>query len=189
LRHSWSFNAVYRLRDFSSGGLSAALLNGWWLSGILKVHSGYPFSPGLSTNRSRSKTLGAASDFPDFAPGRTTEDIILGGPDRYFDPTGFAIQPAGFLGNVGRNILEGPGFASLDFTLAKDTPLGFLGESGNLEFRAEFFNILNRANFAVPSRGVYAGTADVQAPLATAGRITSTVGTSRQVQLALKILF
>lgn len=65
----------------------------------------------------------------------------------------------------------------------------FLGESGKLEFRAEFFNLLNRVNFASPNRTVYAGTADVQEPLPAAGQITGTVGTSRQVQLALKILF
>jgi len=105
------------------------------------------------------------------------------------DPCAFAIPAAGFLGTAGRNILRTPGFANLDFSLAKDTPLGFLGEGGKLEFRAEFFNILNRVNFAVPNRTVFAASADVQAPLATAGQITSTVGTSRQIQLALKILF
>ena len=105
------------------------------------------------------------------------------------DPCAFAIPAAGFLGTSGRNILRTPGFANLDFSLAKDTALGFLGESGKLEFRAEFFNILNRVNFAVPNRTVFAASADVQAPLATAGQITSTVGTSRQIQLALKILF
>ena len=105
------------------------------------------------------------------------------------DPCAFAIPAAGFLGTAGRNILRTPGFANLDFSLAKDTAFGFLGEGGKLEFRAEFFNILNRVNFAVPNRTVFAASADVQAPLATAGQITSTVGTSRQIQLALKILF
>ena len=95
----------------------------------------------------------------------------------------------GFLGNLGRNTLRGPGLASVNFSLAKDTPLGFLGESGKLEFRAEFFNLLNRANFGLPSRTVFAGRADGEAPLPTAGRISSTVNTSRQIQLALKFLF
>jgi hypothetical protein len=191
VRHNWRFNAIYRPPDLISqgGGASAKLLNGWWISGIIKGNTGYPFSPSLSANRSRSRTGGAGSDFPNLAPGRTFEDIILGGPDRYFDPTGFEIQPAGFLGTAGRNILDGPGVFSVDFTLAKDTPVRYLGEEGRLEFRAEFFNILNRVNFGSPSRAVYAGTADVQAPLATAGRITNTRGTSRQVQLALKLLF
>ena len=118
-------------------------------------------------------------------------------PNRYFDPNAFTLQPAGFLGTAGRNILRGPGFATLDFSLAKDTALRMLGESGKVEFRAEFFNILNRANFVTPGIGlggnsagvVFAGRSNTETPLATAGRITRTAGTSRQIQLALKILF
>ena len=85
--------------------------------------------------------------------------------------------------------MSGPGFATLDFSVAKDTALGFLGESGKLEFRAEFFNLLNRTNFALPDRIVFAARSDVEAPLPTVGRILSTVSTSRQIQFALKILF
>ena len=118
------------------------------------------------------------------APGRP-----LGTPQLYFDPCAFAIQPAGFLGTAGRNILRGPGFATLDFSLVKDTPLGFLGEGGKLEFRAEFFNILNRVNFQLPNKLVFAARADVEAALPTAGLITSTVGSSRQIQLALKVIW
>ena len=79
--------------------------------------------------------------------------------------------------------------ASLDFSLGKDTALGFLGESGKLEFRAEFFNILNRVNFAMPSTQVFAGVRDVESPLANAGRIVATASSSRQVQLALKVVW
>jgi len=78
----------------------------------------------------------------------------------------------------------------VDFSIAKDAALHLFGESGKLEFRAEFFNILNRANFAVPNTTVYAGTQDLQAPLAAAGKITSTGSrTARQMQFALKLLF
>ncbi|MBI2819000.1 MAG: TonB-dependent receptor [Acidobacteria bacterium] len=190
LTHNWRLNTIYRLPELiSSGGIAGGLLNGWWFSGILSVQTGYPFSPSLGSNRSRSKVAGAQADRPDLVPGRSNEDIILGGPDRYFDPSGFSIQPAGFLGTAGRNILRGPGFATLDFSAVKDTALKFLGEGGKLEFRAEFFNILNRANFGMPSRAVFAGTSDVEAPLANVGKISNTASTSRQIQLALKVLF
>ena len=158
-------------------------------SGILALQSGYPFTPNLSANRSRSQVAGAQADRPDLAPGRNNDNIILGGPDRYFDPSAFTIPAAGFLGTAGRNILRGPGFANLDASLTKDAALGFLGESGKLEFRAEFFNILNRANFFGPDRVVYAGRADVENPLPTVGRITRTVSTARQIQFALKVRF
>jgi hypothetical protein len=199
----WRLNTIYRLPELApTGGLLDKLVNGWWLSGIVSVQSGLPFSPVLNSNRSRSGVNGGdpGIDRPDLLPGRTPDDIILGGPDRYFDPTAFAVPAAGFLGTASRNFLRGPGFATLDLSIAKDTPLRYLGENGRLQFRAEFFNILNRANFTTPGIGgriaatnngavVFAGTRDGEPPLATAGRINSTASTSRQIQLALKVLF
>jgi TonB-dependent receptor-like protein len=197
--HNWRLNTLYRLPQFSSArAWQKGLLNGWWAGGILSLQSGYPFSPVLQANRSRSKVGGAQGDRPDILPGRNNGNIILGGPDRYFDPAAFAIQPAGFLGSAGRNILRGPGFATLDFSVTKDTPLRFLGEAGKAEFRTEFFNLLNRANFSTPGVGqsggnaaavVFAGVADVEPPLSSAGRLTGINGSSRQIQFALKILF
>ena len=131
--------------------------------------------------------LGGGDDRPDLVSGRSNDDIVKGGPEQYFDPTAFALQPAGYLGSAGRNILRGPGFANLDFSLVKDTSLGFLGEGGKLEFRSEFFNILNRVNFTTPSRTVFAGSSTT--PLASAGQISDTIGTSRQIQFALKLIF
>jgi len=197
--HNWRLNTIYRLPQFSgAAGWQKGLLNGWWASGILSLQSGYPFSPVLQTNQSNSKVGVAQGDRPNILPGRNNDNIILGGPDRYFDPNAFAIQPAGFLGNAGRNILRGPGFATLDFSVTKDTPLRYLGEAGKVEFRTEFFNILNRANFTTPGVGqsggnnaavVFVGRAAGEQPLATAGKLNGITGTSRQIQFALKILF
>ena len=203
----WKFNSTYRLPALtSSGRVAGKLLSGWSVSGILSLQSGQPFTPALNSNRSRSQVAGGGGglDRPDLVPGRNGGNMIsgtsagcLGFPSgtpigttaRYYDPCAFAIPAAGFLGTAGRNFLRGPGFANLDFSLVKDTALGFLGESGKLQFRAEVFNILNRANFGLPDRTVFPATADVQMPLGTAGRIIDTVGTSRQIQLALKLLF
>jgi len=127
----------------------------------------------------------------------------LGTRTLWFDPCAFALQPAGFLGTAGRNILRGPGLANLDFSLSKDTPLRFLGESGKLEFRADFFNILNIVNFATPGLGgganigstansagvIFAGRADGELPLPTVGLITNTITASRQIQLSLRVQF
>ena len=191
VNHNWRFNAIYRIPQLTLEGAFAKLLNGWWTSGILSLQTGYPFTPVLGSNRSRSNVGGGGGgvDRPDALPGRSNDDIILGGPARYFDPGAFAIPPLGFLGNSARGFLRGPGLASLDFSLGKDTALGFLGESGKLEFRAEFFNILNRVNFAMPSTQVFAGVRDVEPPLANAGRIVATASSSRQVQLALKVVW
>ena len=206
---SWRFNAIYRLPALiSSGGIQGGLLNGWWLSGIITAQTGYAFSPTLGSDRSFKKA-DVQTTRPDWASGATTEGVTegvsrgcivgsrgvaagtpLGTPNLYFDPCAFAIQPAGFNGMVGRNVLRGPGLANLDFSIAKDTSIPKLGESGKLEFRAEIFNILNRANFSLPSTNVFSAAADVEAPLATAGKITSTGSrTARQIQFALKVIF
>ena len=190
--HVWRFNTIYRLPAWAAGGSLNKLLTGWWLSSIVSLQTGYPFTLGLTNNRSRAGIQGggAGIDRPDLVAGRSNDNIVLGGPNRYYDPSAFTIPAAGFLGNAGRNILRGPGIANLDFSVGKDTALGFLGESGKLEFRAEFFNLLNRVNLATPDRIVYAGRLDQETALPTAGRINSTGGsTSRQIQFALKLLF
>jgi hypothetical protein len=80
--------------------------------------------------------------------------------------------------------LTGPGLASLDFSVLKSTSLT---EKLHLQFRAEFFNILNRANFGTPNAVVFSSASST--PATTAGVITGTSTTSRQIQFGLKLLF
>jgi hypothetical protein len=131
--------------------------------------------------------------------------VILHNPNQWFNPAMFSLAPmvpcpgqptltCGVLGNVARGLLRGPGMAEWDFSLVKDTPVPVLGEKASVQFRAEFFNLLNRANFGMPSGQVFAGAttsigAFSQAATASAGAITSTSTTARQIQLALKIFF
>jgi len=165
----------------------------------MSVQSGYPFTPALRTDRTRSginagQPGAGALTFgrPNLVPRRTKEDIILSGPKRYFDTSAFTLQDAGFLGTSGRNYLTGPGYFNFDFSLGKNIPVKQLGENGALDFRGEFFNILNHANFAMNDtfRQVFAGSVNGEAPLPTAGVITTTGSArSRQIQFALKLLF
>jgi hypothetical protein len=113
---------------------------------------------------------------------------------QYFNPSAFLAPAAGTLGNAGRDSLTGPGLAELDMSLLKDTSIT---ESCKVQLRAEFFNVLNHANFATPNAVIYsngpiATTADLNTPPAlspTAGVITATSTTSRQIQFGLKVLF
>jgi len=98
-------------------------------------------------------------------------------------------EAEGFLGPLGRNTFVGPNLRSVDFSLAKKFPLRALGEGGNVQFRAEVFNLLNRANFGPPAILAFAGAQDGEAPLGSFGRITSTVTSSRQIQFGLRIGF
>jgi len=205
IRHQWRLNGLYRFPSPFTG-IAGTLGNGWWTGAIFSWNSGVPFVPQLGTQRSRSLVLGAngGDKRPHLVAGFDAEDITrgtsngcagvpggtkLGTPERFFDPCAFAIQPIGFLGNAGRGIISGPNFSTLDFSLAKDTPLPFLGETGALQFRAEFFNILNHPSFGLPQRVVYTGASDVEPARSTAGQITSTFSEAREVQLALKIIF
>jgi hypothetical protein len=103
----------------------------------------------------------------------------------YYNPTCYF----GYLGDSSRDMLRGPGLTNWDFSVNKDTRLPFLGENGKLEFRAEIFNILNHANFGLPNGTIFAGNVSNEAPLSNAGLITYTNTPSRQIQLALKIIF
>ena len=82
----------------------------------------------------------------------------VGTPNLWFDPCAFTIPGDGFLGHAGRNIVRGPGLTNVDFSMGKDTALSMLGESGKLEFRAEFFNVFNHVNLTGMSTDINSGS-------------------------------
>ena len=88
----------------------------------------------------------------------------------------------GFFGTLGRGTLTSPGLATLDFSLIKNFGIT---ETHKIQFRAEFFNLFNRPNFGEPETTIF--TNDV--PDADAGRIDSTRGSARQIQLGLRYTF
>ena len=77
----------------------------------------------------------------------------------------------------------------MNLALVKNNRLPVIGSNGQAQFRVEVFNLLNRANFAVPNRTVFAAAPADEAPLPTAGRITRTVTSARQLQLDIKVTF
>jgi hypothetical protein len=185
VRHSAVLQAAYDLplgRSNPSGDESWVdrLVRNWQASGIVTLQSGLPFTPQLSYNPSNdgdTRNPVRPSWNPSF-----TGPVILGGPDQYFNPLAF-IQPLpGTYGNVGRNVLQGPGLAQTDLSLARRFSLS---ERVGLQFRAEFFNLFNRTNFNTPNPVVYSSATGGPSP--TAGVITSTSTSSRQVQLGLKL--
>jgi hypothetical protein len=109
-----------------------------------------------------------------------------GNPLHYINTQCFAFPgPVTRFGNAGRNILTGPGLLDLDTSLFKNVRMS---EQFRAQFRAEFFNILNRANFAPPVQNASLFGAN-GSPVSTAGLITSTLTTSRQIQFGLKLLW
>jgi hypothetical protein len=181
LKHNLTANYTYDIPWGGTSGLSGKLLGGWQVGGIVTVHPGTPFTVTDGFNRSRDGDT-TAPDRPNLALGANGV-TILGGPNRYFDSSVFVLPPPGFFGNVGRNTLNGPGFAAVDFNLSKTTSVN---ERLKVEFRTEFFNILNHANFDLPSGQIFDSTGRY---LGSAGHVSATITTSRQIQLGLKLIF
>ena len=156
------------------------LIRDWQASGIVTLQSGLPFTPQLSYNPSNdgdTRNPVRPSWNPNF-----TGPLVLGGPNQYFNPQAFLQPLPGTYGNVGRNVLQGPGLAQTDLSLSRRFALS---ERLGLQFRAEFFNLFNRTNFNTPNPVVYAAATGGPSP--TAGVTTSTSTSSRQVQLGLKL--
>ena len=190
--HSLVFNMTWDIpfaRNMTGAG--RALLDGWQVSAIGTMRSGQPLTVFVQNNWSRSQWSPSISptsglDRPDLAPGRSAESAVLGRPDQWFDPSAFVLQPQGTLGNSPRGAFRGPDLRTFDLAAVKR--VGF-GSSARAELRFEVFNLFNRANFGNPTLIAFAGAAANEAPLASFGRIRSTVTSARQMQLGVRIAF
>jgi Carboxypeptidase regulatory-like domain len=200
-----AFNATYNL-PFGSGGaflaqtrgLSSHVLSGWTLSSIVNLQTGFAFSPQLGYNPTGSgdtRNPVRPDATPDFKGALYTRGSTAQRVAKFFDPAAFSAPAFGTVGNAGRDSLFGPGYADWDLSLLKST---HLTEFASLQFRAEFFNVLNHTNLQLPNEVVFAsgptqGTAANQTAAAvaspTAGVITSTADSSRQIQLGVKLIF
>lgn len=189
VRHLLAINGLYEL-PFGHGhrfggqrtGIAGRFLSGWSAGGIATVQSGFPFTPQLGfnpTNNGDTRNPIRPSWNPAFSG-----QVITGSVSQYYNPNAFVIPPNGTYGNVGRDVLIGPGAATIDGSLLKNTAIR---ERLNLQFRAEFFNVLNHANFATPNTIVF--TSAGSAPVNTAGTINATSTSSRQIQLGLKLIW
>ncbi|MBF8305604.1 MAG: hypothetical protein HW398_792 [Acidobacteria bacterium] len=188
IRNRLALNASYALPFRNLQGIGKVLLDGWSISGIFQVSNGAPFTPKITFPRSNNK-LGATTgnyraERPDYAPG-VTSARILGGPDEYYDRSAYVLQPEGFIGQVGRNTIEGPGLATVDLSIVRSIPLP--KEGMTIQFRGEFFNLFNRVNFGLPTPEIF--TNATGARNLSAGKILNTSTDSRQIQFALKLLF
>jgi len=192
IRHVAVVSGTYALpvghgKRFLGGleGFANLMASGWTVNSIVTLQGGFPFSPQLSYNPSNNGDT--RNPVRPFANPAFTGPVVLGNPNQWFNPAAF-LAPAntaangGFYGNVGRNTLIGPGLATWDFSVLKEMRIR---ERLSLQFRSEIFNLLNRANFNQPNAIVF--TPSGVSP--TAGVITSTSTTSRQVQFGLKLLW
>ena len=185
LRHRFVLSYLYELPFFKgSTGATSYLLEGWRLTGIVTLQSGYPFTvidssdPNIDglTDNDRTDLVG------DPTTGTCNNGFPVGTPECWFNTTAFAsfaakFAASGIHGNAGRNILDTDGIVNFDFGLAKQFKLG---EQPRLEFRWEIFNIFNHTNFGVPVN-------DISSP--SFGQVLRTLTRERLMQFALKFIF
>ena len=194
-RHIGVVNVIYALpfgrgqqfaNDFD--GWRGGGVSGWSLSSIITAQAGFPFTPQLSYNP--SNTGDTRNPVRPFLNPAFTGSVVTGNPSQWFNPKAFIAPPStsGLEGNLGRDTYIGPGLATWDFSVLKDTKIR---ERLSLQFRAEIFNLLDRANFNTPNLIVFTPptAANPSGLSGTAGAITSTSTTSRQVQFGLKLLW
>ena len=179
-----------RGKRYASGleGWGSGWVSGWSVNSSVTLQAGFPFTPQLSYNPSNNgDTRNPVRQFlnPDF-----TGPVILGKPAQWFNPNAFLAPSSsgGFYGNLGRDTFTGPGLATWDFSVLKDISVR---EGLRLQLRAEFFNLLNRTNFNSPNLIVFTPPTGTNPTglSGTAGAITSTSTTARQIQFGLKLLW
>jgi hypothetical protein len=218
IRHVMSANLIWDVPGPKEGAMSY-VLGGWELGTIVTITTGSPFTPTIGAGGDPLGT-GFNGDFSmDFANITKGCNPIHGGvnylnlncfalpqatPDiasqcAPFIGTGTPKSPqylgscANLLGNAGRNSLYGPGLATVDFSIFKNFRVTRISEAFNVQFRAEFFNILNHTNFAAPNfltDGNNNSIFDANgSPLLNAGVLASTTTTSRQIQFGLKVIW
>ena len=188
VRHNLAVSYLWQLPGPpSSFGAAGWVIRGWNLGGILKVRSGIPFTPTIGGD-----PLGLKNSQPFAFPNRLTgpgcESAVNPGSVNYVKTQCFTFPvPSTLLGNARRNSLIGPGLIDYDASLLKDSPIKGISEQFDIQFQAQFFNVLNHTNLAVPSSGqIFNATGGL---LSSAGVITSTDTTSRQIQFSLKVIW
>jgi len=190
LHHQFSANFSYQL-PFGSGqhfgggasGWKNRLIGGWQWNGIVTAQGGFPQTPLIGFNNSGTGDSNV-TDVPNWNPN-FKGPVVLGTVNQWFNPQAFTMPPAGTFGNVSRGSIRGPGLVDVDTSFFKKFSIN---ERLNLQLRAEAFNILNHTNFFYPNGIAFAGNSANYSYSSTAGQITA-AGTSRQLQLALKLIF
>ncbi len=159
-----------------------AVADGWQTAGIITLQTGQPFS--VLTGQNQSST-GLGNDRPNLVgdPNAGPRSVA-----QWFNTSAFALNAPLTFGNAGRNIVTGPPYKNVDYSVMKNTRLT---ESLSMQLRAEFFNILNHPNFALPRNTMTAPNfgALYQTPDVAQNNVGLGSGGPRLIQFAVKFNF
>ncbi len=186
VKHNFTTNFTADIPTGQISGPALHFLGGWSVGGIVTASSGSArnITASGSLDQAQIGVSRGTEQAPDLIPGKDHNPVLDGWEQSrfYWSSDSFERQQAGTLGNLGRNVGVGPGYFNVDFSLKRDFALA---EETRIQFRGEFFNMMNRVNFGNPSGSILTGS----------GRISSSFGrvsggaSARQVQLGLKLIF
>ena len=187
-RHNFVGNFLWTVPTPASWkGAAQFLASGWQFGGIFTASSGSPFSVTIAGDQAGSKMGSDSAQRPNLVSSSDCSTLVnAGNPNHYIKTQCFTFPPAGVIYNtVGRNRLTGPGLMSLDFSLFKNQTVPKISDRFNVQFRAEFFNVLNRANFGAPNanRVIFDSSGNL---LPSAGVIDLTATSAREIQFGMK---
>ena len=174
IRHRFVANVIAEL-PFGKGkpmlqeGIASQILGGWLLSGIYSTRSGRAFTVTQGNNNVGADQTGMPNLTGDPKGAQTVA--------QWFNPAAFTQVLSGTFGNAGRNILRGPGWATVDLSIQRRISVT---NRANVTIRADIFNVFNRANFGLPASNI-AG--------ANAGVISALAGDPRVMQFSLRVGF
>jgi hypothetical protein len=187
-RHQASISAHYDLPFGTGKSVTDRIIGGWQLNEITTLLSGFPFTPQIGLNRSGDGDT-RNPDRPNLNSA-FSGPVVTGDPNHWFDANAFATPAYGTFGTLGRGVYSGPGLTEVDVSVLKNIAVS---ERVSLQFRAEFFNLMNHANYGSPNQTVFTNTGSAAAPVysinPTAGLITTLATTPRQIQFGLKLMF
>src|SRR5581483_959928 len=175
-----------KLGGFESYGVARTLLGGWTLSAIGTAQTGLPFN--ITIDRSNASVPGnfaiSGAERPNYVAGALLTPQGGSTPEEWVNRNAFSNPIVGTFGNLGRNVFRAPAISQLDLALMKDV---LFSERLRVRFRADAFNVLNRAQFGAPNGDL---------SQVNFGVITTTIsnyatgrGTPREFQLSAKIWF
>jgi hypothetical protein len=213
-------NGIWQLPEVKSlTGFAGGVVNGWQVQSIFKMNDGIPFTATYGTGSDPQGLLNSDDwAYPNRLTGSGCNSLVNpSNPKQYVKTQCFAIPSApnmaywtancdpappsvagpvsfpdcyNLRGNAGRNILTAPGLINMDFAVFKNNHIRKISEAFNIQFRAEMFNILNRANFAPPvlpdQTDIFNGDGTAND---TAGQLKGTVTEAREVQFGLKFIW
>jgi hypothetical protein len=177
IKHRFAMSLVYSIPGYGDSGFARALSHNWILSSVYQIQTGFPLTISVFGDTANAGTVLGENPIradltgqPIFGPGTHAAE-------HWFNPAAFAAPAAFTFGNVGRNTVVGPGMQTLDLALARDFGLT---ERIKFQFRAEFFNALNKVNLGMPDR--FVNTPQF-------GTITEAATPGREIQLSARVSF